>query len=202
VAVLVRAVLESYLGIYAAIAPTRPLGDRTGIACRKGYAVSQQTTFETSQTDTHGVGSARSLRLKSSSQKNPSQYCDTALMRHTFRNECNEANLEPVSDTPTTCPVRFPLQPSCCRTVCTDPYIRLASAYLRDATDRPLPVSHAARDPQVKDTVLLRDCAERTTRRNLVVTVTKLRHMPPRTVEHRAESDNGQMWRRENWTRR
>ena len=129
------------MGIYAAIAPTRPLGDRTGIACRKGYAVSQQTTFETSQTDTHGVGSARSLRLKSSSQKNPSQYCDTALMRHTFRNECNEANLEPVSDTPTTCPVRFPLQPSCCRTVCTDPYIRLASAYLRDATGRPLPVS-------------------------------------------------------------
>jgi len=130
-----------------------------------------------------------------------------AILRHsahatTFRNECNEANLEPVSDTPTTCPVRFPLQPSCCRTVCTDPYIRLASAYLRDATDRPLPVSHAARDPQVKDTVLLRDCAERTTRRNLVVTVTKLRHMPPRTVEHRAESDNGQMWRRENWTRR
>ena len=60
-------------------------------------------------------------------------------------------------------------------------------------TDRPLPVSHAARDPQVKDTVLLRDCAERTTRRNLVVTVTKLRHMAPRTVEHRAESDNGQM---------
>jgi hypothetical protein len=91
---------------------------------------SKLTTFETSQTDTHGVGSARSLRLKSSSQKNPSQYCDTALMRHTFRNECNEANLEPVSDTPTTCPVRFPLQPSCCQTVCTDPYIRLASACL------------------------------------------------------------------------
>ena len=91
---------------------------------------SGQTTFETSQTDTHGVGSARSLRLKSSSQKNPSQYCDTELMRHTFRNECTEANLEPVSDTPTTCPVRFPLQPSCCLTACTDPYIRLASAYL------------------------------------------------------------------------
>ena len=89
---LVRAVLESYLGIYAAIAPTRPLGDRTGIACRKGYAVSQQTTFETSQTDTHGVGSARSLRLKSSSQMKPSQYCDTALIRHTFRNEFTEAN--------------------------------------------------------------------------------------------------------------
>ena len=145
------------------------------------------------------------LRVRFSNEMStrcPIGHCDTAPMRHTFRNECNEANLEPVSDTPTTCPVRFPLQPSCCRTVCTDPYIRLASAYLRDATDRPLPVSHAARDPQVKDTVLLRDCAERTTRRNLVVTVTKLRHMPPRTVEHRAESDNGQMWRRENWTRR
>src|SRR5271156_5482838 len=33
-----------------------------------------------------------------------------------------------VTDTPTTCPVRFPLQPSCCLTACTDPYIRLASA--------------------------------------------------------------------------
>jgi hypothetical protein len=50
------------------------------------------TTFETSQTDTHGIGSARSLRLKNSSQKKPSQYCDTALMRHTCRNECTEAN--------------------------------------------------------------------------------------------------------------
>ena len=54
----------------------------------------------------------------------------------------------------------------------------------------------AARDPQVKDTVLLRDCGERTTRRNLVVTVTKLRHMSPRTGEHRSKSDKGQMWRR------
>src|SRR4029077_18338477 len=50
----------------------------------------------------------------------------------------------------------------------------------------------SARDPQVKDTVLLRDCAARATRRNLVVTVTKLRHLPPRTVEHRAESDKVQ----------
>ena len=40
----------------------------------------------------HGIGSARSLRLKNSSQKKPSQYCDTALMRHTFRTECTEAN--------------------------------------------------------------------------------------------------------------
>ena len=103
---------------------------------------------------------------------------------------------------PTTCPVRFPLQPSCCPTAYTDPHIRLASAYLGMQRSGPLPVSHAARDPQVKDNVLLRDCAGRATRRNLVVTVTKLRHMPPRTVEHRAESDNGQMWRRENWTRR
>jgi hypothetical protein len=71
------------------------------------------------------VASAK-VRLR----RNPSQYCDTALMRHTFRNECTEANLEPVSDTPTTCPVRFPLQPSCCLTACTDPHVRLASAYL------------------------------------------------------------------------
>ena len=163
---------------------------------------SGQTTFETSQTDTHGVGSARSLRLKSSSQKNPSQYCDTALMRHTFRNECTEANLEPVSDTPTTCPVRFPLQTVVLPNCVHRPVHQVGISIPRDPTGRPLPVSHAARDPQVKDTVLLRDCAERAARRNLVVTVTKLRHMPPRTVEHRAESDNGQMWRRENWTRR
>jgi hypothetical protein len=52
----------------------------------------KQTTYETSRTDTHGIGSARSLRLKNSSQKKPSQYCDTALMRHTFRNVCTEAN--------------------------------------------------------------------------------------------------------------
>jgi hypothetical protein len=45
--------------------------------------------------------------------------------------------------------------------------------------------------------VLLSDCAERASRRNLIVIVTKLRQMPPRTVEHRAESDDGQMWRRE-----
>jgi hypothetical protein len=50
------------------------------------------TSFETSQTDTHGIGSARSLRLKNSSRKKPSQYRDTALMRHTFRNVCTEAN--------------------------------------------------------------------------------------------------------------
>jgi hypothetical protein len=89
-----------------------------------------KTTFETSQTDTHGIGSARSLCLKSSSQKKPSQYCDTALMRHPFRNECIEANFGAVSDTPTTCPVRFPLQPPRCPTAWTDPYVRLASACL------------------------------------------------------------------------
>jgi hypothetical protein len=42
-----------------------------------------------------------------------------AILRHcphatSVRKECTEANLEPVSDTATTCPVRFPLQPSCC----------------------------------------------------------------------------------------
>ena len=49
------------------------------------------TTYEMSQTDTHGRGCG-SLGLKSRSQKKASQYCDTALMRHTFRNECTEAN--------------------------------------------------------------------------------------------------------------
>jgi hypothetical protein len=58
-----------------------------------------------------------------------------AILRHcphatSVRKECTEANLEPVSDTATTCPVRFPLQPSCCLPACTDPYIRLASACL------------------------------------------------------------------------
>src|SRR5258705_7189361 len=38
--------------------------------------------------------------------------------------------LEPASDTQKTCPVRFPLQPSCCPTARTDPYIKLASACL------------------------------------------------------------------------
>src|SRR4051812_5091966 len=122
-------------------------------------------------------------------------------MRHTFRNECNEANLEPVSDT-TTCPVPLPTSTAELPNCVHRPVHQVGISMPRDATDRPLPVSHAARDPQVKDSVLLRDCAERTTRRNLVVTVTKSRHMPPRTVEHRAESDKGQMWRRENWTRR
>jgi hypothetical protein len=66
-----------------------------GLRCTKSGScerVSIKTTYETSQTDTHGTGSARSLRLKNSSQKKPSQYCDTALMRHTFRNVCTEAN--------------------------------------------------------------------------------------------------------------
>jgi hypothetical protein len=128
-----------------------------------------------------------------------------AISRHSAHatyvwNECTDANLESVSDTPTTCPVHFPLQPSCCRTARTDPYIRLASAYV--GTQRTGPFRY--RTPRAArrsiDTLLVRECAERTTRRNLVVTVTKLRHMPPRTVEHRAESDNGQVWRRENWT--
>jgi hypothetical protein len=89
-----------------------------------------QTTFETSQTDTDGIGSARSLRLKSSSQKKPSQYCDTALMQHTFRNECTEANFgarirysDNVSGPLPTSTVVLP-------TACTDPYVTLASACL------------------------------------------------------------------------
>jgi hypothetical protein len=56
-------------------------------------AVSKQTTTEASQTDTHGTGSDRSLRLKSSSQRKPSQYCDRAIMRNTFRTACTEANV-------------------------------------------------------------------------------------------------------------
>ena len=150
----------------------------------------------------HRHGLPRSWRLICLSQKKPSQYCDTALMRHTFRNECTEANfgarIRYSDNVSGPLPASTVVLPNCVHR----PVHQVGISMPRDATDRPLPVSHAARDPQVKDTVLLRDCAERTTRRNLVVTVTKLRHMPPRTVEHRAESDNGQMWRRENWTRR
>jgi hypothetical protein len=89
-----------------------------------------KTTFETSHTDTHGIGSARSLRLKNSSQKKPSQYRDTALMRHTFRNVCTEANFgarirysDNVSGLLLTSTV---VLPNCVHS----PYIRWASACL------------------------------------------------------------------------
>ena len=123
-------------------------------------------------------------------------------MRHTFRNECTEANagagIRHSDNVSGPLPISAVVLPNCVHR----PVDQVGISMPGDATDRPLPVSHAARDPQVKGTVLLRDCAERATRRNLVVTVTKLRHMPPRTVEHRAESDKSQLWRRENWTRR
>jgi hypothetical protein len=50
VAALHRGVLDSYLGIYAAIAPSRVLGDQTRIACHKGDAVSKETTYESLKT--------------------------------------------------------------------------------------------------------------------------------------------------------
>jgi len=46
-------------------------------------------------------------------------------MRHTFRNECNERTLEPRIRVRQRVRSAVPLQPSCCLTVCTDPYIRL-----------------------------------------------------------------------------
>src|SRR6185312_5937165 len=46
------------------------------------------------------MGSARSLRLKSSSQKKQSQYCDTAPLRHIrFGMSAPKRTLEPLSDT-------------------------------------------------------------------------------------------------------
>jgi hypothetical protein len=46
VAALRRGVLDSYLGIYAAIAPSRVLGDQTRIACHKGDAASKDDIRE------------------------------------------------------------------------------------------------------------------------------------------------------------
>jgi hypothetical protein len=106
--------------------------------------VAKQTTFETSQTETHGIGSARSLRLKSSSQKKPSQYCDTALMRHTFRNECTEANfgarIRYSDNVSGPLPTSTVVLPNCVHR----PVHQVGISMPRDATDRPLPVSRSS----------------------------------------------------------
>src|SRR5258708_6707239 len=74
--------------------------------------MSRSSTYKQNSLPRSWHTSVLKLRVRFSNEMStrcPIGHCDTALMRHTFRNECNEANLEPVSDTPTTCPVRFPL---------------------------------------------------------------------------------------------
>ena len=102
------------------------------------------TTFETSQIDTHGIESARSLRLKNSSQKKPSQYCDTALMRHTFRNVCTEANfgarIRYSDNVSGPLPTSTVVLPNCVHR----PVHQVGISMPRDATDRPLPLSRSS----------------------------------------------------------
>ena len=104
----------------------------------------ETTTFETSQTDTHGIGSARSLRLKNSSQKKPSQCCDTALMRHTFRNVSTEANfgarIRYSDNVSGPLPTSTVVLPNCVHR----PVHQVGISMPRDATDRPLPVSRSS----------------------------------------------------------
>ena len=73
-----------------------------------------------------------------------------AILRHSrscdirFGMSALKRTLEPASDTPTTCPVRFPLQPSCCLTDVHRPVHQVGISMPRDATDRPLPVSRSS----------------------------------------------------------
>jgi hypothetical protein len=103
-------------------------------------SLATRSTFEMSQTDTQGIGSARSLRVKNSSQKKPSQYCDTALMRHTFRNECTEANfgarIRYSDNVSGPLPASTVVLPNCAHR----PVHQDGISMPRDATDRPLPV--------------------------------------------------------------
>ena len=84
-------------------------------------------------------------------------------MRDVFRNECTEANfgarIRHSDNVSGPVPTSTVVLPNCVHR----PVHQVGISMPRDPTDRPLPVSHAARDPQVKDTVLLRDCAVRTT---------------------------------------
>ena len=113
-------------------------------ACPLTIRFSGQTTFETSQTDAHGIGSARSLRLKSSSQKKPSQCCDTALMRHTFRTDCTEANfgvrIRYSDNVSGPLPTSAVVLPNCVHR----PVHQVGNSMPRDATDWSLPVSRSS----------------------------------------------------------
>jgi hypothetical protein len=104
----------------------------------------KQTTFETPRSDTYGIGSARSLRLKNPSQKKPSQDRDTALTRHTFRNVCTEANfgarIRYSDNVSGQLPTSTVVLPNCVHR----PAYQVGISMPRDATDRPLPVSRSA----------------------------------------------------------
>jgi hypothetical protein len=84
------------------------------------------------------------LRLKSWSQKKPSQYCDTALMRHTFRNECTEANfgarIRYSDNVSGLVPASTVVLPNCVHR----PVHHVGISMPRDATDRPLPASRSS----------------------------------------------------------
>jgi hypothetical protein len=120
-----------------------------------GSALVSKQTFETSQTDIHGIGSARSLRLKYSSQKKPSQYCDTAHMRHTFRNECTQANfgarIRYSDNVSGPLPTSTVVLPNCVHR----PRHQVDISMPRDATDRPLPVSRSSREKFLNNRTVL-----------------------------------------------
>ena len=107
------------------VRPNRPGPSRT----ERGLEIDHH--IRDVSTDTHGMGSARSLRLNSSSQKKPSQYCDIALMRHRFRTECTEANsgarIRYCDNVSGPLPTSAVVLPNCVRQT---PDIRLASACL------------------------------------------------------------------------
>ena len=90
------------------------------------------------------IGSARSLRLKNSSQKKPSQYRDTALTRLTFRNECTEANfgarIRYSDNVSGPLPTSTVVLPHCVHR----PVHQVGISMPRDATDRPLRVSRSS----------------------------------------------------------
>jgi hypothetical protein len=103
----------------------------------------KKTTFEMSETDTQGIGSARSLPLKNSSQKKPSQYCDTALMRHpsegVHRSEFG-ARVRYCDNVSGPLPTSAVVLPTCVHR----PVHQVGIGMPRDATDRPLPVSRSS----------------------------------------------------------
>jgi hypothetical protein len=102
-------------------------------------SLATRTTFEMSQTDTQGIGSV--VASENSSQKKTSQYCDTALMRHTFRNERTEANfgarIRYSDNVSALLPTSTVVLPNCVHR----PVHQVGISMPRAATHRPLPVS-------------------------------------------------------------
>jgi hypothetical protein len=102
------------------------------------------TTFETSQIDTHGIESARSLRLKVCLRRSRRNIATAALMRHTFRNVCTEANfgarIRYSDNVSGPLPTSTVVLPNCVHR----PVHQVGISMPRDATDRPLPVSRSS----------------------------------------------------------